>query len=242
VPKVPISPEPDRFFDGVFCFFTPPSPRRATGETSWALELLFTCKRKGRYGGHVTLLGETNRGEATVGSWLERVLSSFALLSSDDFHRPMNAAVSYVVKVFLYMALKQARTVEHREYDEALRRAAVLGDRKRGKLLQKAVSLYNGILVGPAPESLGRREQQRCERGGAALAPRALPVAAARAWQAGAKADLCGANPNYGAKSGAEAIPRAFSGDSQHNRIMWQTAAGGLRRECLLLTVNLMLL
>jgi hypothetical protein len=148
--KVPISPE-HRFFDGVFCFFTPPSARRATGETSWALELLFTCKRKGCYGGHVTLLGETDRGEATVGSWLERVLSSFAHLSSDDFHRPMHAAVSYVVKVFLYMALKQARTVERRDYDQALRRASGLGDRKRVKLLQKAVSLYNGILVGPAP-------------------------------------------------------------------------------------------
>lgn len=61
----------------------------------------------------------------------------------------MHAAVSYVVEVFLYMALKQARAIEHREYDEALRRAAGLGERMRAKLVQRTASLYNGILVGP---------------------------------------------------------------------------------------------
>jgi hypothetical protein len=47
------------------------------------------------------------------------------------------------------MALKQARVTPHYEYDEALRRAAGLGERKRAKLLQRSASLYNGILVGP---------------------------------------------------------------------------------------------
>jgi hypothetical protein len=61
----------------------------------------------------------------------------------------MHAAVSYVVRVFLYMALKQARVTQHCEYDEALRRAAGLGERKRAKLLQRAASFYNGIFVGP---------------------------------------------------------------------------------------------
>jgi hypothetical protein len=67
----------------------------------------------------------------------------------DEFHGPMHAAVSYVVRVFLYMALKQARVMEHPEYDETLRRAAGLCERKRAKLLQKTASLYNSILVGP---------------------------------------------------------------------------------------------
>jgi len=61
----------------------------------------------------------------------------------------MHAAVSYVVRVFLYMALKQACVLPHRDYDEAQRRAAGLGERKRAKMLQRAASLYNGILVGP---------------------------------------------------------------------------------------------
>lgn len=47
------------------------------------------------------------------------------------------------------MALKQARVVQHAEYDEALRRAAGLGARKRVKVLQRTSSLYNSILVGP---------------------------------------------------------------------------------------------
>lgn len=39
--------------------------------------------------------------------------------------------------------------MEHPEYDEALRRAAGLEERKRAKLLKKTASLYNSILVGP---------------------------------------------------------------------------------------------
>jgi hypothetical protein len=67
--------------------------------------------------------------------------------SEGEFHQPMHAAVSYVVRVFLYMALAQARVVKLAEYDEALRRAAGLGNRKRAKLLQRSASLYNSILV-----------------------------------------------------------------------------------------------
>ena len=80
----------------------------------------------------------------------------------------MHAAVSYVVRVFLYMALKQARMTEHREYDEALRRAAGLGERKRAKLLQRSASLYNGIIVGP--EALPPNAQGGATGGG--VAPR----------------------------------------------------------------------
>lgn len=147
--KVPDSQVPDRFYDGVFCFFTPPSPRCAHGPTCWTLELVFISKRQDRYSGHVVLLGETDRGATTVGEWLDKVLDPVADQSFDDYLRPMHAAVSYVVKVFLYMALKQARAIEHRDYDDALRRAAGLGERKRAKLVQRTASPYNGILVGP---------------------------------------------------------------------------------------------
>jgi hypothetical protein len=70
--------------------------------------------------------------------------------SIDDFYKPMHAAVSYVVKVFLYMGLKQARSVLRDDYDQAKKRVAGLGVKKRARLLQRMVSLYNGILVGPA--------------------------------------------------------------------------------------------
>lgn len=147
--KVPDSRVAGRFFDGVFCFFTPPSPHSVNGSIYWTLELVFISKRHDRCGGHVALIGATDRGDTPVGAWLEGVLDPVAHEPLDDYIRPMHAAVSYVVKLFLYMALKQARAIEHREYDEALRRAAGRGDRKRGKLLQRSASLYNGILVGP---------------------------------------------------------------------------------------------
>jgi hypothetical protein len=147
--KIPDSEIAHRFFDGVFCFFTPPSAHGVNGPTSWTLELVFISKRHDRCDRHVVLIGGTERDDAPVGAWLDAVLEPIANDRVDDYLRPMHAAVSYVVKLFLYMALKQARTIEHREYDEALRRAAGRGERKRGKLLQRSASLYNGILVGP---------------------------------------------------------------------------------------------
>jgi hypothetical protein len=147
--KVPASQVPDRCFDGVFCFLTPHAASCALGTTCWTLELVFASKRQDRYSGYVSLLGETDRGSTTVGEWLNGVLLAVTGQSEDEFHQPMHAAVSYVVRVFLYMALAQARVVKHTEYDEVLRRAAGLGNRKRAKLLQRSASLYNSILVGP---------------------------------------------------------------------------------------------
>ncbi|WP_313706538.1 hypothetical protein [Massilia sp.] len=147
--KVPASTAPDRYFDGVFCFLTPNDGAHLPTEKGWTLELVFVSKRQDSYGGHVSLLGETDRGSTTVGDWLDEVLGPFTAQPGGEFHGPMHAAVSYVVRVFLYMALKQARMTEHREYDEAVRRAAGLGERKRAKLLQRSASLYNGIIVGP---------------------------------------------------------------------------------------------
>ena len=76
----------------------------------------------------------------------------------------MHVAVSYMVRVYFYMALKQARVTPHCEYDEALRRAAGLGERKRTKLLQRSASLYNGIFVGP--EALPPGASEGAARGG----------------------------------------------------------------------------
>jgi len=147
--KVPVGQAADHFFDGVFCFLTPPAEPCAAGESRWTLELILASKRHDLYRGHVSLLGETDRGSTTVGEWLTRVLGADKEQRDGAFHRSMHAAVSYVVKMFLYMALKQARVTEHRDHDGALRRAAGLGERKRAKLLQRSASLYDGIMVGP---------------------------------------------------------------------------------------------
>jgi hypothetical protein len=112
----------------------------------------------------VSLLRETDRGDITVGEWLAEVLGAATPADESEVHRSMHAAVSYVVRVFLYMALKQARVTPRREYDEALRLAAGLGERKRAKLLRRSASLYNGILVGP--ESLPPGASEGVARGG----------------------------------------------------------------------------
>ncbi|MEW6760691.1 MAG: hypothetical protein AB1437_07685 [Pseudomonadota bacterium] len=163
--KVPDPQSPDHCFDGVFCFLTRHTTPGETGGKCWTLELVFISKRQDSYGGHISLLGETDRGDITVGGWLDEVLGG-AAVNMRELHRSMHTAVSYVVRVFLYMALKQARVTPNRAYDEALRRAAGLGERKRAKLLQKSASLYNGILIGP--ESLPSGASKSVAGGGVA--------------------------------------------------------------------------
>lgn len=144
---VPRSPTPGQLFDGVFCFFTPPSKLCVNGPTYWTLEFIFIAKRQDRYAGILSLAGETERGAGTVGEWLGVLLGAAG--ASEGDMRPMYAAVSYAVRVFLYMALKQARMIERREHAGAALRLAGLGTRKRAKLEQRMASLYDGILVGP---------------------------------------------------------------------------------------------
>ncbi len=146
--RAPDSDLPDRLFDGVFCFFTPPSNRYGDG-IQWTLELIFISQRQDCFSGQVALLGDTKRDDKPLGEWLNRVLDTAKGRSVETFYKPMYAAVSYVVKVFLYMALRQARSIEHREYDDAMRRIAGLGVKKRARFLQRVESLYNGIRVGP---------------------------------------------------------------------------------------------
>jgi hypothetical protein len=165
--KVPESDFPDRFFDGVFCFFTPPPDNAAGGTATWTLELIFVSQRQDCYSGQVALLGETERDDRPLGEWLNRVLDTAKGRSVETFYKPMYAAVSYVVKVFLYMALRQARSVEHHEYDEAMRRIGGLGVKKQARLLQRVECLYNGIRVGP--DDLP--QESSAHEGGSTVAP-----------------------------------------------------------------------
>jgi hypothetical protein len=165
--KVPESDLPDRLFDGVFCFFTPPTANAGDGTAKWTLELIFVSQRQDSYSGQVALLGETERDDRPLGEWLNQVLDTAKRRSVETFYKPMYAAVSYVVKVFLYMALRQARSIEHREYDEAMRRIAGLGVKKRARLLQRVESLYNGIRVGP--DDLP--QESAAHEGGSTVAP-----------------------------------------------------------------------
>lgn len=145
--KAPNATLPGHMFDGAYCFLT--REVRHDASIRWMLELVFVTKRNGRHNGQITLVGETDRGSASVGEWLGEVLGAAEAALVDECREAMHAAVSYVVKLFLYMGLRQARLVEHDDYADALRRATGLGERKRTMLLKRSMSLYNAIVVGP---------------------------------------------------------------------------------------------
>jgi hypothetical protein len=159
----PASSMPGHVFDGAFCFFGP----RADAPGRWRLELILISKRGDRYSGQVTLAGETDRGDTSLGQWMEWVLGAADGRLDDDCREAMHAVVSYVVKLFLYMGLKNARRVERNDRDDALKRAKGLGERKRDRLLKRTASLYNAIVVGP--ETLPA--QATSCGGGSAVAP-----------------------------------------------------------------------
>ena len=68
--KVPAPQAADHFFDGAFCFLTRHRTASDPQEKFWTLELVFISKRQDRYGGHISILGETDQGDITVGQWL----------------------------------------------------------------------------------------------------------------------------------------------------------------------------
>lgn len=61
----------------------------------------------------------------------------------------MQAHVSYVLKVLFYLSLKEARRVSHAEYSDMRSRVERVGFKKKGKLINRLVSLYDSIVVGP---------------------------------------------------------------------------------------------
>ncbi len=161
--KTPNSNMRGHVFDGAYCFFGP----RTDAPGRWRLELILIIKRDDLYSGQITLAGETDRGNTSLGQWMEWVLGTAVGRLEDDCREAMLAVVSYVVKQFLYMGLKNARRVEHNDHDDALKRAAGLGERKRAKLLKRTASLYNAITVGPE----SRPSQATSCGGGASVAP-----------------------------------------------------------------------
>jgi hypothetical protein len=139
-----------RVFDGVYCFLTQHRLHHAATASRWTLEFSFISKLGDQCHGHVSLLGTTDRGDTTVGEWLDDILDTYGEQRFEQLYQSMHAAMSYVVKVFLYMTLRQARITDRPDHDIALRRAPGLGKRKRAKLLRTAASRYDSILVGPA--------------------------------------------------------------------------------------------
>lgn len=69
--KTPNSMRRGHVFDGAFCFFGP----RTDAPDRWRLELILVIKRDDLYCGQVTLAGETDRGNSSLGQWVEWYLA-----------------------------------------------------------------------------------------------------------------------------------------------------------------------
>jgi hypothetical protein len=68
--------------------------------------------------------------------------------------------INNMVKVFLYLGLKDARREVSSEHSDALKRLAAVGPKKQAKLQRRLDSLYDRIAVGPVsapmmPSTLG---------------------------------------------------------------------------------------
>jgi len=73
----------------------------------------------------ISASGETRSTTiSSLDEWLNPVLDTAKGRSIATFYEPMYAAVSYAIKVLLYMALRQACSIEHGEYGEAMLRIA----------------------------------------------------------------------------------------------------------------------
>jgi hypothetical protein len=144
----PMPARPEIVFDGVFCFLSSPPKDTVCDERGGWLELIFIGKGGDRFDGHVSLNGWIDRRYATFNDWVGECLANSGVEPS---HGPedMKAFVSYVVKVFLYLTLKDARRVSHSEFSDMRLRIQGVGAKKRGKLAQRMASLYDGIVVGP---------------------------------------------------------------------------------------------
>lgn len=145
----PIPTNPSIVFDGVFCFLSTPPTEPGNDERGGWLELIFIGRGGDRFDGHVSLNGWIDNRYATFNDWVRDCMANSAV---EHAHGPedMRSFVSYVVKVFLYLTLKDARRVSHSEFSAMQRRIESVGTKKRGKLTQRMASLYDGIVVGPS--------------------------------------------------------------------------------------------
>ena len=135
--------------DGVFCFIcTTPTPGKADGIES-AIEFVVVYNNNEEEVGTHMLRGPLMSKEQTLAEWVDAIL-----IAQNGARAPQDDALvrllNYVVKVFLYLGLKDARKEVGNEYSNAVQRLAALGPKKQAKVRRRLDALYDRITVGPA--------------------------------------------------------------------------------------------
>lgn len=159
-------------FDGVFCFLSQ-SPNHPGVASERELELIFVGKHNDRYSGYYLLRAPVGASDKPVVDWIDAIFKQHEGPGHEEIDRlRLLEAVSFVVKLFLYLGLKDARQVVQTAYSQTLKKMAHIGPKKRAKVGRQIKSLYDRITVGPttlsanpAPQSSGHSMPPHWRRG-----------------------------------------------------------------------------
>lgn len=138
-----------RWINGSFCFVSKPSLSDDANKFIPVIELVITYVAKDDGIRAQLLRGPMITPDQPVTQWADAILTppGQQRTSQDDV---LIKLISNMVNVFLYLGLKDARKEVRREHSDALKRLAVVGPKKRAKVLRRLESLYDRITVGPA--------------------------------------------------------------------------------------------
>lgn len=138
-----------RSIEGIFCFVSRPSPPENRNEFITVIELMVVYASKDTEISTRLVRGPLLSPEETVMEWAQGILTpeSGQRATHDDV---LIKLINNMVKVFLYLGLKDARKEVNTEHSAALKRLAGVGPKKQAKLQRRMDSLYDRITVGPA--------------------------------------------------------------------------------------------
>lgn len=138
-----------RWIDGVFCFASRPESSGSPNDFVTVIELVIVYKKNDKGISARMLRGPLILPDETVTDWVDSILVPHTgkRTAGDE---SLLKLINYMVKVFLYLGLKDARKVVGTEYSAALGRLAALGPKKQAKMQRRLESLYDRITVGPA--------------------------------------------------------------------------------------------
>jgi hypothetical protein len=138
-----------RWIDGIFCFVSRPGAANNPNNFVTVIELVIIYVTHAKGISAQLLRGPLTTPDETVTEWSNAILTPQGgqRTPQDD---ALMKLINNMVKVFLYLGLKDARKELDTEYSAALKRLAAVGPKKQAKLQRHLDSLYDRITVGPA--------------------------------------------------------------------------------------------
>jgi len=138
-----------RWIDGIFCYVSRPSRSDDRNDFITVIELVIIYgSNDNGISGHL-LRGPLIAPDQPVTEWVNGILTPHGGQRTPQDEVLMKL-INSVVKVFLYLGLKDARKEINTDYSVALKRLAGVGPKKQAKLQRRLDSLYDRITIGPA--------------------------------------------------------------------------------------------